>query len=154
MLLKSILEKYPSSKDYVIEILLDYQASKDTNYISEEEIIRIAKHLNTSNSHIYGVMSFYTLLSNGTPRGKNIIQVCNDVPCYLNDETNVLKTIERELGIKVTETTKDQLFTLEHTSCIGCCDEAPAMRINDKVFTNLSDKKIVEILSKIKGGKE
>jgi len=153
MLLKQILDKYPKSEDYVIEILLEYQETKETNYISEEEIKMITKHLNTTLSHVYSVMSFYTLLSNGKPRGKNIIQVCNDVPCYLNDEINVLETIKKELRINVNQTTKDQLFTLEHSSCIGCCNEGPAMRINNQVFTNLNDKNITEILSQFKGDK-
>jgi len=153
MLLNQILQKYPKTDDNVIEILLEYQASKETNYISEEEIKTIANYLDTTLSHVYSVMSFYTLLSNGKPRGKYIIQVCNDVPCYLNDEINVLESIKRELGIKVSQTTKDQLFTLEHTSCIGCCNQGPAMRINDQVFADLNDKNIKEILSQFKGDK-
>ena len=95
-------------------------------------------------------MSFYTLLSTA-PRGQYIIQVCKDVPCYLNDDFNVLKTIEEELGITLGKTTKDKLFTLEQTACIGCCDQAPAMRINHDIHTNLTRDKVLAILDSYRG---
>jgi NADH-quinone oxidoreductase subunit E len=74
------------------------------------------------------------------------------VPCYLNDDFNVLKTIETALDIKCGETTKDRFFTLEQTACIGCCDEAPAMRVNDQTFTNLTKAKVLRILEEYKEG--
>jgi NADH-quinone oxidoreductase subunit E len=50
------------------------------------------------------------------------------------------------------ETTKDKLFTVEFTACIGCCDEAPAMKINDEVYTNLSKGKVITIIEEYKEG--
>ncbi len=72
----------------------------------------------------------------------------------MNDDINVLERIERELGIKVNETTKDKEFTLEHTSCIGCCNESPAMRIDNVTYTNLSPGKISSILHSVRGVKQ
>ena len=98
-------------------------------------------------------MSFYTLLSN-KKRGKHIIQVCKDVPCYVNDDFNVLKTVEEMLQVGLGQTTDDELFTLETTACIGCCDEAPAMRINDKTFTALTKEKVMQIIADVREGKQ
>ena len=148
MNLDDLLAKYSKSEDSLIEILLELQETKKTNYISDEEIVLISKYLGISESKICSVMSFYTLLSI-TPRGKHIVQVCNNLSCFLNDDINVLKTIEDKLGIKVNETTKDKEFSLEFTSCIGCCDEAPAIRIDDKVYTNLTEEKISNIFSEL-----
>ena len=148
MNLDNLLAKYSKSEDSLIEILLELQETKKTNYISDEEIVLISKYLGISESKICSVMSFYTLLSI-TPRGKHIVQVCNNLSCFLNDDINVLKTIEDKLGIKVNETTKDKEFSLEFTSCIGCCDEAPAIRIDDKVYTNLTEEKISNIFSEL-----
>ncbi|MBU1144865.1 MAG: NAD(P)H-dependent oxidoreductase subunit E [Firmicutes bacterium] len=146
MLLKEILKKYPKTEDQLIEILLDFQSTKNDHYISNEEIAEIAEYLNVPESKVCSVMSFYTFFST-VPRGKHIIQVCKDVPCYVASDINVLKIIEKELGIRVNETTSNQQFTLEYTSCIGCCDAAPAMRIDDKTYTNLTANKIKAILS-------
>lgn len=152
MILQRILESYPVSEDYLLEILIDVYKQKENHFISEKEISVIAKHLGIKESHVCSVVSFYTLLSTN-PKGKYIIQICKDVPCYLNDDFNVLKTLERELNIRINDTTRDLKFTLEFTACIGCCDEAPAMRINDISYTNLTKAKVVKIISDYKVGK-
>lgn len=152
MLVKKILEKKPKQKDYLIEMLIDIDNEKDNHYISEDEIKEISKHLGVKESHVCSVMSFYTLLST-KPRGKYIIQICKDVPCYLNDSFNLLETVCDYLNIKVGETTDNLLFTVEFSACLGCCDEAPAMRINDQTYTNLSKGKVITILEDYEEGK-
>jgi NADH:ubiquinone oxidoreductase subunit E len=57
--------------------------------------------------------------------------------------------LTRELGISFGETTKDKKYTLEHTNCMGMCDQGPAMLINDKVFTRLDPEKAVNILKEV-----
>ena len=153
MKLKEIFMRYPIEKDYLIEILLDVDENKDTHFITEEEISLIAKHLSIKESHVCSVMSFYTLLSTN-PRGKYIIQICKDVPCYLNDAFNVLETVKDFLNLEMNGTTDDGLFSLEFTACIGCCDEAPAMRINHDTYTNLSKGKVITILEDYKEGRK
>jgi NADH-quinone oxidoreductase subunit E len=146
MVLKDVLQKYAKTEDQLIEILLDYQNVKSNHYITKDEIIEIASYLSIPESKVCSVLSFYTFFSD-KPRGKHIIQVCKDVPCYVSSDINVLKIIERELGIRVNETTPNQQFTLEYTSCLGCCEAGPAMRINDKIYTHLTADKIKAILS-------
>lgn len=149
MQLKEILKKYPVQKDYLLEILLDVDESKENHFISEEEVKEIAKYLGTKESHVCSVMSFYTLLSD-KERGKYIIQICKDVPCYLNDDFNLLETVLTYLGIGLDETTDDKQFTVEYTSCIGCCDDSPAMRINHETFNGLTKEKTINVLESLK----
>ena len=77
-------------------------------------------------------------------QGKNIIRICNSPSCYVNDSLNLIKEVEKILGIKSGESTKK--YSLHITSCIGCCDKAPAMMINDKVYDNLTKEKIRKLL--------
>ena len=151
MQLEKVLTKYQPKADQLIEILLDVQDKKELKYLEEAEIELIANYLQIPASQVCSVMTFYTLLSD-KPRGKFIIQICKDVPCYLNDDFNVLATVENALNIHLGETTKDKLFTIEHTACIGCCDEAPAMRINHQIYTNLTKAKVLRILEEYKEG--
>lgn len=151
MSLEKILARYPQKKEYLIEILLDIDEDKSNHFISKEEVITIAEHLDIKESLVCSVLSFYTLLSSSS-RGKYIIQVCKDVPCYLNDDFNVIETIKGHLGINIDETTKDKLFSLESTACIGCCENAPAMRINNNTYTNLTKRKVIEVINDLKGG--
>ena len=151
MSLEQILKKHQYKSDHLIEILIDLQNEKTYKFVTEEELILVADALEVPCSHVCGVMSFYTLLST-KERGQFVIQVCKDVPCYLNDDFNVLSTIEVALDIKCGETTKDKFFTLEKSACIGCCDEAPAMRVNDQTYTNLTKAKVLRILEEYKEG--
>jgi NADH-quinone oxidoreductase subunit E len=144
--LKNIIEKHGRSPENLIQILLEYQADKDAGFISEDEIKLIASELNISESRVCGVMSFYSLLST-KPRGRFVIQVCNDVPCYVNGSLNVLRELEGSLKIKIGETTPDGIFSLEYTSCLGCCDISPAIRIEEELYGNLTSEKISEIIS-------
>lgn len=146
-MIDEILTKYPQEENFLIEILLEYQKQKESKFLTEKEVKRIAEYLSLTESKVCSVVSFYTLLSTDY-RGKNVIQVCRDVPCHLTDDTNILQTLKDELGIEVYETTKDKQFTLEFTSCLGCCNESPVMRINETVYTNLDSTMIKEIINK------
>jgi len=63
---------------------------------------------------------------------------------------SIFEVLEEELKIKVGETTPDGKFTLEETSCLGICDEAPAMMINEKVYGNLTPQEIKKILKRLR----
>jgi len=146
MQLNRIIERYGKKPDSLIQILLEYQSTKSDNCITEEEVSRVAGSLGISKSRVYSIVTFYSLFST-VPRGKYVIQVCDDVPCYVNDSVNVIEELERILKISMGQTTPDGVFSLEKTSCIGCCDMAPAMRIGDELYGDLTDKKIFEIIS-------
>lgn len=152
MPVKSIIKKYPNKQEYLLEMLIDIDELKKDHYVSEQEIAEIAQYLNLKESHVYSVMSFYTLLST-KPRGKYIIQICKDVPCYLNDSFNLMETVCDYLNVNVGETTENKLFTVEFTACLGCCDEAPAIRINKSMYTNLSKGKVITVLEDYEEGK-
>lgn len=146
MQLEKIIEKHGRDPEDLISILLDYQNTKEDNYISEGEVRVIAKELNLTTSRIDGVMTFYTLLST-KPRGKYVIQVCNDVPCYVNGSFNILSSLEELLAVKKGETTADGIFSIETTSCLGCCDKSPAIRIGSDLYGNLTKEKLAEIIA-------
>ena len=96
-------------------------------------------------NEVFGVATFYAFLP-VSPAGKNIIRVCRCLPCHLKDAQAVIGSIKKELGIVPGETTRDGKFSFELVSCIGACDQAPAMMINDKLYGNLTPPGIAEIL--------
>ena len=146
MQLIDIIQKHNRLPENLIHMLLEYQSSKDRNYISEDEVKLMAKEVDVSESRIYSLLTFYSLFST-VPRGKYVIQVCRDVPCHVNGSMNVVRELEESLDIKMGETTGDGVFTIEYSSCLGCCDKSPAMRIGEEIFGNLTKGKIGEILS-------
>jgi len=145
---KEIIKKHGNKRENLLQILHDIQNQSDQNYISEENIKTLSEEMKIPVSDIKGTASFYTMYS-FIPRGKYIIRICESPPCHILGAQTVFDAVEKKLGIKVGETTKDGLFTLEATSCLGICGVAPAMMINDEAYGNLDEKKINEILEQI-----
>ena len=145
MRIREALEKYRKSPGSLIRAMLEYQRSTPCNYLTEADIEAFAEETNLPISRVYSLAAFYSLFST-KPRGKYIIQVCYDIPCYVNNSINVVKELEKSLKIKMGQTTYDGLFTIEYSSCLGCCDKAPAMQIGDTLYGNLTPDRIVSIL--------
>jgi len=113
--------------------------------LSQEIMAELAESLDVPVNDVYGVASFYSFLS-PRPLGRNVIRICRSLPCYLKNCQPVVEAIEKELGIKPGETTPDGRFSFELTNCIGLCDRAPAMLINNDAHVDLTPKKISQIL--------
>jgi len=135
-------------KRNLLQILHDIQNQNQENYISEENIKTLSEETKIPVSDIKGTASFYSMYS-FVPRGKYIIRICESPPCHILGAQTIFDAVEKKLGIKEGETTKDGLFTLEETSCLGICGVAPAMMINDEAYGNLDEKRINEILEQI-----
>jgi NADH:ubiquinone oxidoreductase subunit E/Pyruvate/2-oxoacid:ferredoxin oxidoreductase delta subunit len=125
-------------------------AQRSEGSISERNLSAIAVETGLSVSDVYGVASFYSFLST-KPRGRNVIRVCKSLPCYLKDAPMIVDAVEKGIGIKPGQTTPDGGFSLELTNCIGACDAAPAMLINDTVYGNLTPGRISDILKSYGG---
>ena len=145
---KEIIKKHGNKRENLLQILHDIQNQSYQNYISEENIKTLSEEMKIPVSDIKGTASFYSMYS-FIPRGKYIIRICESPPCHILGAQTIFDAVEKKLGIKVGETTKDGLFTLEATSCLGICGVAPAMMINDEAYGNLDEKKINEILEQI-----
>ena len=127
------------------------EAQNRSGYLSEKTIVKIAKSLDIPISDVYGVATFYSFLST-KPQGRNVIRVCKSLPCFLKNSQTIIKSVEEELGIKPGETTPDGKFSFQLTNCIGACDKAPAMLINNDVHVDLTPGKISRILKACEQG--
>jgi len=126
-------------------LVLLKRAQEEFGCVTEEAIAEAAKSLNVSISEVYGVATFYSFLSKKS-LGRNVIRVCQSLPCYLKNSQMIIKSLADEIGIKPGETTPDGRFSFELANCIGACDKAPAMLINHDVHGNLTPAKIARIL--------
>ncbi len=122
------------------------QAQKADRYVSGETISELAGSLEIPENEVYGTASFYSFLA-VAPQGRNVIRVCKCLPCYLKNSLMIIESVENQIGIAPGETTDDKRFTFELTHCIGACDQAPAMLINNDVHGFLTSEKISRILS-------
>lgn len=129
--------------------LLQYVQEK-FSYIPEMAIKEISDWTMVSQSHIYGVITFYSQFRL-TPMGKNIIRVCDGTACHINNAEGIYEELSGILKIKDGETSKDGMWTLLTVACLGCCSLAPVIMINDKTYGRLNAnqlKKIIDNYSK------
>jgi NADH-quinone oxidoreductase subunit E len=149
---QEIFSKYTPTKDNLIYILHDIQDTHPQHYLSEEAVQAVSEFLNIPANHIYGVITFYSMYST-KPRGKNIIRLCESPHCYIKGSENILRKMKNTLNVGIGETTKDGMFTLELCACLGVCGNAPVMMINDDVYGDLTEDKVDEVFTKIRGVK-
>ncbi len=145
--IESLVSEYGSERSALLKILNSVQ--KKYRYISDYAQQEIARHLKIQPVEVFSVISFYAFL-NSEPKGRNIVRLCRTVTCEMKGKELIERAVERELGIKIGETTKDRKFTLEYANCLGLCDVAPAMSINDRVYTRLTPEKAVQLLTDVK----
>ena len=143
--IQDIVEKYGKDREYLIPILKKIQKLNKYNYIPQEISQYLAKYMQLKESEVYEVISFYAEFSE-TPRGENIIKVCDSTVCRVNNNTETIKLLESLLSIKMGEITQDKNFSLEYSPCFGACDISSAMRINGKTYGNLDKKSLKEII--------
>lgn len=115
-------------------------------YLSDTTMIEIARELDLPAAEVYGTATFYSFLEY-KKMGEYVIRVCKTITCAMKGKNQILLTIEDMLKIGVGETTNDKKFSLLQTNCLGWCHKAPAMLINDEVYTELTPEKVREILS-------
>jgi len=145
MNVQEIVERNGRSPDKLIQNLLDYQKTKDRNYLSEGDLKEIARAMELPESRVYSVATFYSLLST-RPRGKYVIQLCRDVPCEVTGSLQLKEELENLLQISMGETTADGLFSLEYASCLGYCEQAPVIRIGTKIYGHLTKEKLAQVI--------
>ncbi len=145
--IEQLVEKYVKSRSSLLPILQDIQ--RKHKYIPDFAQQEIARLLDIHPVEVYSVISFYSFL-NTHPKGRNIIRLCQTITCDMAGKTGVAKALERELGIKFGETTKDNKFTLEYVNCLGMCDQGPAILINERVYPKVTPEKAVQIICEVK----
>jgi len=116
-------------------------------WISDEAIRDVAPFVGMSPEELDGVATFYSFVFR-RPVGRHLIFLCDSLTCYIMGHENILEHVSQRLGIGMGETTPDNRFTLLPVSCMGLCDHAPAMMIDENLYGDLDSVKVDEILEK------
>lgn len=140
-----MLEKYKGQKGALLQALQEAQGI--VGFLPLEVQKKVAEALNITLSEVYSTITFYSFF-NLKPRGKYQIRVCLGTACYVKGANKVLDRLEKELGVKVGDTTDDTKFSLDACRCVGACGLAPTIIINDEVYGRLTPDKVPEILKK------
>ena len=118
-------------------------------YISNEDLRDIADFMGMSVEDLDSVATFYNLIFR-KPIGRNIILLCDSISCYVMGYEKLYEYLKERLHIRFGETTPDGRFTLLPNCCLGTCDHAPALMINNELYRDLTQDKLNEILKEYK----
>ncbi|MCP4049768.1 MAG: NADH-quinone oxidoreductase subunit NuoE [bacterium] len=129
------------------------KAQTHFGYLPEEVMEYIAEKSDIKATQLYGVATFYKQFR-FTPVGKYLIKVCHGTACHVKGAGKITQSIEEDLRIISGDTTDDNLFTLESVACLGCCSLAPVISINDKIYGNLNNESVLEVIKKYRSEME
>jgi NADH-quinone oxidoreductase subunit E len=154
MLPKDLLESLQSqiaTVEHPREVAADimFALQQHYGYLSDEALHEGARLLGMTPLEMEELATFFDFIYR-EPVGKYVLHVCDGVVCWMNGYDRVVDYLSEKLNIKAGETTRDGLFTLLPTACIGYCDLSPAMLVNGRPYGPLTPEKIDEILQMLR----
>lgn len=144
---RNIIQPYKDIPGGLIEAY--HALQREYNFIPEDAISQAAEIFGVPKAKAYGVATFYSYFKVGK-RGRFVVRICESAPCHVAGAAEVVAALEKQLGIKMGETTPDGKFTLEFTECVGQCQATPAITINSKPYLDVSADRISAILAECK----
>lgn len=143
--LEEELKIVPYKKAATIEALKVVQ--KHRGWVSDDGVKDIAEFLEITPDEVDGIATFYNLVFRRKV-GKHVILICDSVSCWILGYKQILDYINNKLGIKFGETTSDGKFTLLPIPCLGTCDHAPALMIDNDLHRDLTPDMLDSIIEK------
>ena len=148
----AFIAKYPDGRqESAVMPLLDLAQRQHGGWLPRAAMDYVADYLAMPPIRVYEVATFYTMY-NLQPVGKNHVQICTNLPCWLRGSDAIVEACKRTLGVEFGGTTEDGEFTLSEMECLGACVNAPMMQINDDYYEDLDPVSAESILTELKLG--
>ncbi len=141
--IREIVAQHGRDRSALIPVLQELQKRHTT--VSDFAMQVVADELGIHPAEVYGVTSFYAFLRQPA-RGRFVFRLCRTISCELGGKSRVARQLENDLGIGFGETTGDGRFGLEWASCLGMCDQGPALLVNDRVYTRVTPEQVHQII--------
>ncbi len=136
---------YGEKRGAVVEALKTVQ--KYRRWVDDQSVLDIAVLLELTVEEVDGVATCYDRIYRQSV-GRHVILICDNVSCWLNGQPTLLAWLEMKLGIGLGQTTGDGRFTLLPAPCLGACDRAPALMIDDDLYGDLTPERVGELLNR------
>jgi NADH-quinone oxidoreductase subunit E len=142
--------KYPASQKQSAVMACLQIVQQESGFVSADSEKLVAEYLGMAPIAVHEVTTFYNMY-NQQPVGKYKLNVCTNLPCQLRDGAKALQHLEHKLGVVMGETTKDGLFTLQQSECLGACADSPVMLVNDiHMCSFMSNEKLDQLIDGLK----
>ena len=134
----------PYKKAGVIEALKVIKQHR--GWVSDDSVEAVAAYLEMSPAEVDSVATFYNLIFR-KPVGRHVILLCDSISCYVMGYNKLYAALKQQTGLKFGETSSDGRFTLLPNACLGCCDRAPALMVDEDLFRDVKVEMLEQILS-------
>jgi NADH-quinone oxidoreductase subunit E len=141
--LEQLRSHYPDARAAAVSVLRWMQRRR--GYISDESLRDAAGYLGLPAAELEGLATFYNLLFR-KPVGRRVIKVCDSVTCWMCGYEGIRDHLRRRLGVGFGETTADGELTLLPAVCLGNCDRAPSLMVNEELHGDLDAEAVDRIL--------
>jgi NADH-quinone oxidoreductase E subunit len=147
--LDTILQRYPADRKRSAVLPALYLVQYQQGFITASAMRHVAGILEITPADVEDVVSYYSMFYT-KPVGKFVINVCRTLSCALNGAERVTEALSAKLGIKPGETDASGTFTLMEVECLGACDRAPALMINDAWHENMKPEDAARLLDDLR----
>lgn len=120
---------------------------KRRGWVSDESVREVAAMLDMAPAELDAVATFYSFIFRKSV-GRHVVQICDSMVCWTMGYNPLYEHLTKKLGIGFGETTPDDRFTLLPVSCLGACDRAPAMLVDEDLYGPVTPEMLDEILGK------
>ncbi|MGH9470130.1 MAG: NADH-quinone oxidoreductase subunit NuoE [Terriglobia bacterium] len=138
---------YPNKQAVCIDAMKIVQRHR--GWVSDEALRDVAGLLEMTLDELDSVATFYNLIFR-KPVGRHVLMVCDSVSCWIMGYERLREQLSSRLGIKMGETTADGRFTMLPIVCLGACDHAPAIMVDEDLHGDLDAQKLDGVLEKYK----
>jgi NADH-quinone oxidoreductase E subunit len=129
--LDELLTKYPPDQKRSAVLAALYLVQEQQGYLTANGMRHVAPILDLSPAEVEDVATYYVMFFKA-PVGKYVLQVCRTLSCALNGAERVTEALSEKLGIAIGETDRSGMFTLLEFECLGACDRAPVVMVNNE----------------------
>ena len=144
--LENLCKEYKPIKDNLIQMLNEVQ--EHYGYVPMHAQQVLSEFLGIPMAEVYGVVTFYSRFTL-KPKGKYNIAVCLGTACFVKGSQKIMDRLKERLKIEAGETTKDGLFSIEETRCVGACGLAPVFTVNGEVYGKATVQKLDQVLDEL-----
>ena len=144
-----VVKRYPPDRRKSAILFALYLVQEQQGYVSREAMRHVARQIGCTPAEVEDVVSYYTMFYT-KPVGKYVLNVCRTLSCALRGAERVTEELRATLGIQPGQTDPTGTFTLMEVECLGACDRAPVVMVNDDWHERLAPEQVGRFVDDIK----
>jgi NADH-quinone oxidoreductase subunit E len=139
--------RYPNKRAVCLDAMKVIQRHR--GWVSDESLRDLAQELDMTPDELDAIATFYNLIFR-KPVGRHVVLICDSVSCWIMGYEKLCQRLTSQVGVGLGETTADGRFTLLPIVCLGACDHAPAMMVDNDLYRDVEADRIDDVLKSYK----